>query len=101
MFDHKSWLYKRAFLKGIKVVKSTSPSNYLNLIKNARLIITSSFHGTIFSTIFKKDFWSATFKETNVDDDRLLSLLKEIGMEKRNIYFENMLNIDLLKTSKL
>lgn len=33
-----------------------SPFEWLGLIKNADIVFTSTFHGTVFSTIFKKNF---------------------------------------------
>ena len=35
---------------------SASPGEFVNLMKNAKYVITNSFHGTVFSIIFKKNF---------------------------------------------
>ena len=41
-------------------VSDGGPKEFLTLIKNAKAIITNSFHGTIFSIIFKKEFYTIT-----------------------------------------
>lgn len=98
MLDIKSWLFKGNFLKGIKLSKHTSPEDYLSLIKNAKLVITTSYHGTIFSTIYNKDFWLLTFKGTNPDDDRVQTLLKQLNFQDRRIFLEDIENYDLRKS---
>lgn len=97
MLDIKSWIFKGNFMKGIKLSKHTSPRDYLSLIKNAKLVITTSYHGTIFSTIYRKNFWLLTFKETNPDDDRVQTLLKQLNFEDRRIFLEEIENYDLSK----
>ena len=57
--------------------------DFLNYIKNAKLVVTDSYHGTVFSIIFNKLFFSIC---KNWDTDyRKLDLLKEVGLEKRII----------------
>ncbi|OOE77925.1 hypothetical protein BZG72_16005, partial [Salinivibrio sp. PR6] len=97
MLDAKSYIYRGNFIRGFKLWKSSSPVDYLGLIKNASLVITTSFHGSIFSTIFKKNFWAVTFKETNVDDDRIKVLFEQLGLESRLIYIEEYENYDLMR----
>lgn len=97
MFDHKAWVFKGNMFKGLKVANSTSPESYLKLIKNAEFVITTSFHGTIFSTIYHKNFWSITFKDTNPDDDRIITLLEQLGFEDRKLFFEEAHLVDLKK----
>lgn len=58
-----------------------SPEDFVCLIKNASYVVTSSFHGTAFSVIFKKVFWSFLYNDSN--DNRYVSLLKTIGLEKQ------------------
>lgn len=95
MLDAKSWIYNFCFIRGFILEKHCSPLDYLSLIKNSSLVITTSFHGTIFSTIFEKDFWTITFNGTNPDDDRVSTLLKQLGLEDRLVYLEDILTIDL------
>lgn len=57
------------------------PCEFLNLLKNAKMVFTSSFHCTVFSIIFKKDFYA--FK--GMDDKRISSLLKLTSLENRSV----------------
>jgi coenzyme F420-reducing hydrogenase beta subunit len=50
---------------------------WLNLIKNAKYVITSSFHGTVFSIIFKKEF--ITITTANRGNERIKSLFASLG----------------------
>lgn len=96
MLDAKSYIYRGNFMKGINLWGHCSPSDYLGLIKNAKLVITTSFHGSIFSTIFRKNFWAVTFKETNKDDDRIATLFEQLNLKERLIYLEEYSKYDLL-----
>ncbi|WBA10882.1 polysaccharide pyruvyl transferase family protein [Salinivibrio kushneri] len=95
MLDAKAWLYNFCIKRGFILEKHCSPLDYLHLIKHASLVITTSYHGTIFSTVFEKDFWTVTFKGTNLDDDRVGTLLKQVGLEDRFIYIEDILDKDI------
>lgn len=68
---------------------------YLN-ISNA--VITDSFHGTIFSIIFKKPFIS--YLNSRRGKDRFLSLIETFNLGKRIIFPRDFkkVNINLLKT---
>jgi len=57
------------------------PGEFLGLFAEADFIITNSFHGTVFSIIFKKPFLSITDKR----GCRLKDLLTGLGLEKRII----------------
>ncbi|WP_165177360.1 polysaccharide pyruvyl transferase family protein [Desulfovibrio sp. ZJ369] len=49
--------YGKTLITGACYDRSTlAPEQWLNLIRNARYVITNSFHGMCFSLIFKKDF---------------------------------------------
>ncbi len=96
MLDAKSYIYRGNFARGFKLWKHCSPSDYLGLIKGSKLVITTSFHGSIFASIFKKNFWAVTFKETNSDDDRIKTLFDQLNLSERLIYIENHDDYDLL-----
>ncbi|MCX9461038.1 polysaccharide pyruvyl transferase family protein, partial [Vibrio cholerae] len=97
MLDAKSWIYKFNFAKGIKLSKFGGPESYLSLIKHSKLVITTSFHGSIFASIFRKNFWTVTYRETNKDDDRVKTLLSQLDFPGRLIYLEDYENYDLLE----
>ena len=60
-----------------------SPATYLSLIKNASVVFTTSFHGTIFSTVYRKPFWTVKNGGMFGDDDRVLTLAATLGLEDR------------------
>ncbi|PQJ66353.1 polysaccharide pyruvyl transferase family protein [Photobacterium angustum] len=98
MLDAKSYIYKYNYTKGFTLSKRSRPNDYLGLIKYSKLVITTSFHGSIFSSLFNKDFWAVTFKETNPDDDRIKTLLGQLNLSERLIYIEDHENYNLLES---
>lgn len=67
-------------------IYDASPEKFLSLIMYADAVMTDSFHGTVFSTIFHKEFF--TFKRYNSTDkgsanSRIYNLLESIGLDKR------------------
>lgn len=66
-----------------------SPYDFLNLFYNASYIVTNSFHGTAFSILMNKIFWSCEVEGTN---QRISSLLNKIGLFYRSVSFDS--NID-------
>lgn len=81
----KSYITKAIWRYGFKLPKYESPAVYLSLIKNAELIITTSFHGTIFSTIYRKKFFTIKNGDMFGDDDRVKTLIEQLGIEQRLI----------------
>ncbi len=77
---------KNELLSRFKRIYAVGPIEFLNLLNNAKLVLTTSFHGTIFSAILNKPFYSI-----NADKDyRRSTLLKTIGLEERNISTNNI-----------
>lgn len=73
---------KNLFSKNSYNAVSSDPFDFINYIKNADLIITTSFHATIFSIIFNKMFWVIIPKKVG---SRILDLLKMLNLENRGI----------------
>ena len=80
-------------MKGKRVL-SVGPIEFLNLIKNASLVLTSSFHCTVFSIMFHIPFVCLNVE----NEERLSSLLIQTELTSRlvnntNIYekMENLL----------
>lgn len=63
---------------------------WLNSFQKAELVITDSFHGTVFAIIFNKPFWVIINKERGAA--RFYSLLNQFGLEDRII--RNNENVD-------
>lgn len=59
---------------------NVDPIKYLSLIRDAQYVICDSFHGTVFSIIFKKQFLSYLPPNTSI---RLKDLLSEFKLEDR------------------
>ncbi len=63
------------------VLNEVSPNEFLGLIENAKYVCTDSFHGSVFSILFQKNFLSfnrynnRSRKSENVRIDSLLTLL--------------------------
>ena len=57
------------------------PLEFLNYIKYARFVVSSSFHGTVFSTIFQKPFLAVD----GSTDFRISNLLDKMGIMGRSI----------------
>lgn len=74
-------------MKGIRKLDS-GPIDFLNMINNAQLICTSSFHCTLFSILFNKSFFCLNVE----NEERIKSLLYITGLENRNITNENLIN---------
>lgn len=67
----------------LEVLFKSGPCNWLSNIKNSRLVITDSFHGTALSIIFHKDF--LVFCADEKKFTRIRSLLDLIGLSSRYV----------------
>jgi len=62
------------------------PSEFIYLIKNAKLILTDSFHSCVFSILFNKSFY--VYKRNNTKEDlfdRIDTLLNKFKLQERHI----------------
>ena len=59
--------------------------------------MTTSYHGTIFSTIYRKKFITIKNGEMYGDDDRVITLLRQMDMMDRLIPYEFDSNYDYLQ----
>ncbi len=65
-----------------KNINDAGPIEFLNLIYYAEYIICNSFHGTAFSILFEKDFYSYSLSSQNTSS-RILDLLKDLELDAR------------------
>ena len=99
-FNTKTFYVKGMQRTGFKLPEIENPRSYLTIIKKATLIMTTSFHGTVFPTIFRKRVWVIKNGGMFGDDDRVKTLIKELGIEDRLIpieykeYFNYMKMVD-------
>ena len=64
------------------------PAEFVNLVANAEYVLTDSFHGTIFSILFKKQFFTfSRFESTTKEstNSRIVSLLDLVNASHRYI----------------
>lgn len=93
------------FAVGSRYFQTAGPEDFINLIKNAEFVVTTSFHGLAFSLIFEKQFFALGMDNNS---ERALSLLRSLGIENRYIHNEhyphdaNIMGIDYsIVTGKL
>lgn len=76
------------FAKQNKLV-DISPEQFLWLLRHASYVVTDSFHGTMFSINFNRNFYSFAKRVTNdstgLDNDRIMDFLKLVGLQNRFI----------------
>lgn len=85
VWNASEYYLKSEFINGYKLPKKFNPGVYYDLIKNAELVVTTSFHGTIFSTICKKKFWVLKNGGMYGDDDRVITLINQLKIADRLI----------------
>lgn len=89
--DVKTWIIRGLRRYGVELSSEYGPSAFLNIIANADMILTRSFHGAVFSSIYKKKFWMLGKISTDPNkDDRAYSVLKQLGLENREITLESI-----------
>lgn len=90
-FNTKTFYNKGMFLSKMTLPDLENPSTYLQLIKNATMVITTSFHGSIFSSVYNKCFWVVKNGNMFITDDRVPTLVRSLDLEDRvvNINFDN------------
>lgn len=80
------------------VTDHVSPCDFLSLIKYADYVITDSFHGTAFSIIYHKKFFSIGNTDENhtvVQDSRICNILEQLQLENRFISAKEAETINL------
>lgn len=69
--------------RNMKNIYSASPKEFLGWILHAKYVVTGSFHGTAFSILFNKEFYSEAQGEKEIG--RIDSLLSSVGLEDRYV----------------
>ena len=71
---------KNIFYRNSENVSWATPFDFINLIKYSEYVITTSFHASVFSIIFKKKFWVVLPKFVG---SRITDLLEEFKLGNR------------------
>lgn len=77
----------------VDIQLTPKPEEFLYLFSQAAYIVTNSFHGTAFSIIFKKQFWSCV---TAIANNRILSLLEKTGLNNHLITSESKISKNII-----
>lgn len=76
----------------LKCAYTEGPLEFINYIKNAKYVVATSFHATIFSILFNKKFFIIPHKKTG---SRVTNLLKKLNISGRTFEsFDEFKNID-------
>lgn len=76
-----------------RVFRGLGPVEFLSLVKNASFIVTDSFHGTAFATLYNLPMLGVV-KDRNTSDGRLTTLRNTVGGEKSIIGCNEELDFD-------
>ena len=83
------YLPAQDFLPNIQNVQASIPE-WLSLVKHSEYVITTSFHGVVFSLIYHKNFYAVLLQnEYSKGNDRIISLLSGVGLRDRIISSES------------
>lgn len=80
-------------------IRDYGPSEFLGLYNSASIVLTTSFHGSIFSLIFEKPFYTIT-PASKDNNSRQESLMNIVGLKERllregdNIDLDRIMDID-------
>ena len=76
----------RVFYPSFHLELAVGPWEFLNLLKNARLVCSGSYHAVIFSVLFQVPF----FAVRGMQDNRMREVLKRFHLEERSIDMESV-----------
>ena len=83
----------------VKVIHDASPEEFINLINNAKYVITGSFHAICMSIILEKEIYYML--NDNKVNSRLTNIMKIAGLENRIINSKNYVKNDIIDYSKV
>lgn len=89
----------RVFINDSKSFAFAGPKEFLGYVKNASLVLTNSFHGTVFSILFERPFYTYTAKRDMLS--RVLDLTEMLGLEDRRFNSQTDLSKINLKVDLL
>lgn len=101
---------KKQHMKIVRINDMTSkyyaigPSEFLTLIKKASLILTDSFHGTVFSMLFEKPFLTYKRISKNNMQSRIDTLFSIFNIQSRmgmSLGNTNLWNVDYSEVNRL
>ena len=98
IIESKQWYIKGlSRYKEFHLTTHSSPNYFLNMMKNAACVITTSFHGSAFSTIFGKKFLYIKGEKHDKQDDRTEGLLRRLRLLRRHVTVDQISKERLLE----
>lgn len=82
-----------------KQVYDAGPAEFVGWIKHASYVVTDSFHGTMFSLIFKKQFF--TFIALEKTSSRIRNILEKVDLSNRIVTRNTLDNFDFEKYDEI
>lgn len=86
----RNWPYPVTQIRGI------CPEEFLYYINNAFCVVSNSFHATVFSVLFQKQFVTMGFRNRST---RMLELLNNVGLQNR--YYDDTKDIIAIMEEKI
>ena len=77
---------------------SLGPREFLGAIASAETILTNSFHCTAFAILMQKNFYTRISDSAGSRNDRIITLLRELGLEDRLYFDKDADNLDFSKS---
>lgn len=93
-YEYAAYLSKKTGLKVIAIKPDrtcpkafqkelyASPNDFLSYIRNATYVVTDSFHGTVFSILYEKQFIACLDSRKNNKNTRIVELLEMVGLKE-------------------
>lgn len=81
------------------ICKKSGPVAFLSLMQYCTWSLVESFHGTLFSYIFKKQFWFLKNTDDNILDDRINDIMEILDMKSQVLHPSDI--IDKINNEKI
>lgn len=86
---NKAELHNKLTGNNLKYKLDCGPKEFLNLVKNAKYVISGSFHAVVFSIIFQRPFVALD----GIKDNRMSQILKATNLLKYSIDKDNHIQV--------
>lgn len=83
VINYSRWLDGKNKKFGFNIYHKSGPLAFLKLMKYCKYSLVESFHGTVFSFIFEKQFWFLKNKNDNILDDRINDIMEILDTKDR------------------
>ncbi len=79
-------VFRKDYKRGDDLEEGVGPGEFLSLVKNASMVCTDSFHGTVFSIIYNRPFFTYerfSSTDSNNQNSRIYNILTMLGLRDR------------------